>query len=459
MSKGRRGTFCCTPLSPRSTRCLSFPSRCQTLNLDGTWTGADDAQIFSSTGHSTLRDDFPNHRDLAPLQTFTVNDPIVGAINGVGDYDNVRVQLNSSLVYTIHLQADQLMQVDLVDENFTDGIDTVQNAPLSTPSGTFQMDGATEMAFNFLARDFVTTNYELSIVSVEPKAFWTQFDQSTMTLTWTPPVDDDGDPVLVDSYVVAQHEQVEGLFRGRGEFHRTAVAAGASQFTLSELSVLGSNYVRVGRVVNGEVVEWSNAAEYQNNVRPVINPVTGRTITWPDLPGDPARIGYEIAINNLDTGVNNVIRETYNPENSFPLPDDFGIGNFEVFVRGVSFGGQRWGWSHGVRFRSQTAVKLDPITESSNPVLTWTAISGADHYQLYVLNQTTGEVVANYTNVSSTSYAPAAGFGIGEYIAWARAIHSSVSGHPGRLVEFAAIFRPTSANKRHCRRKSVASSI
>lgn len=400
------------------------------FQLDGTWTGAGDAEIFSSTGHSTLTDDFPNDRDLATLETFTESVPLTGAINWGGDYDVFRVHMDSSLMYTLQLQADELTQIDFVDENFTDGVTRVQHSLLDTASGTFQIEGAAEMGITILPRQSLPTDYVLSIVSTEPKTFWTQFDASTNTATWTPPVDENGDPAAVDSYVVAQHAKVEGLFRGNGEFHRTTVAAGASQFTLVEPAVLGTNYVRMGRVVGGEVVEWSNAAEYQNDVRPVLDPVSNRTITWPDLPGDPQRVNYEIAINNIDTGVNNIIREVI-PDNSYTLPSTLGLGNYEAFVRGIS--DQRWGWSRGVRFTSRTAVTLDPVANSATPTITWPALAGADRYQVYIQNRTTGAIVANDSNVTTNSYTPPADFGLGEYIVWARAIDAN-----GRSAQWSA---------------------
>ncbi|MEQ9410084.1 MAG: hypothetical protein RIK87_20275 [Fuerstiella sp.] len=150
--------------------------------------------------------------------------------------------------------------------------------------------------------------------------------------------------------------------------------------------------------------------------------------SWTAVPGATA---YELWVNNLAMKSGPVIHEVVNGT-SFEPETGLGPGTFRIWVRAVMAEGQYSGWSPASDLKIGEQVELtlpaQPVT-IARPALTWNAVTGADHYELWVNNLTTGEKrFIHETEVDGTWFTPTADMPIGNYRVWVRGI--SASGSP-----------------------------
>lgn len=405
------------------------------FQLDGSWAGVVDAEIFSSTGHVDLPDDLPDKRALAPVVDVSTGNPITGETHRDYDNDIVRVHLNPALTYTFDITSTGTSSVGIFDNDNVHTVPSVQHASSSTGPAVIQGSSSLDLVFQSAPAGGTLVSYSLSIVELAPKTFWTSVDNTGEfpVASWSLATQSNGNPAPADSYVVTLHEKVEVNFSGGGEVFRESVAGNVQQHTLSRQASLGFNYIRVGRVVDGTVVQWSNGAEFSNDIRTTIAPVTSNSITWDAILG--AR-SYDVHIDNLSTGQTGVIRTNGHGGNAFTLPEDFALGSYRVYVRGKSFAGLPGGWSLPRNFTSRTAVVLNEIEPSARPTITWNALPGAVEYELYIRNVTTGATVFNDASLTGTSYTPDADLPLGRYRVWVRGI--GADGRAGAWSVFAA---------------------
>jgi hypothetical protein len=111
--------------------------------------------------------------------------------------------------------------------------------------------------------------------------------------------------------------------------------------------------------------------------------------------------------------------------------------NYRWWVRGVDGSSTNFGdWSAPLN------VTVTPLAApallgpggsvtSAEPTFSWNAVAGADHYEVWVNDQTTGQsAVLRGLNVGSTTWAPPTPLAVGhKYRWWARAIDSTGSNH------------------------------
>jgi hypothetical protein len=65
------------------------------------------------------------------------------------------------------------------------------------------------------------------------------------------------------------------------------------------------------------------------------------------------------------------------------------------------------------------ATPTTPTVPYGNlPNFSWSSVPGADHYYLYVVDQTTGQLIVNNPNVPGASWTPSAPLTWGDHYAW-----------------------------------------
>lgn len=122
---------------------------------------------------------------------------------------------------------------------------------------------------------------------------------------------------------------------------------------------------------------------------------------------------YELYVQDRTEGVVTEFRTTVSGATSYtPTTDLFGT-NFGIYVRAGN--GSRWGeWSALALFDIDAALTVPTVTaplgmiSNLRPTFSWTAVSNASEYELYVQDRTGGTVTTEFTTIVSgaTSYTP-----------------------------------------------------
>jgi predicted phage tail protein len=192
--------------------------------------------------------------------------------------------------------------------------------------------------------------------------------------------------------------------------------------------------VRARNSENGAVGPWSKGQSFEivNLLSPVIQPLPDSTtdtrpsISWTAIEG---AVRYEIWANNLSTGQGQVLFDTNVTETSYTAPAHLAVGTYRVWVRAVNAQGlaSKWSVAQDFAITAPAAPQLTaPAAEISAAMVTfmWNATTGAETYELWVSNLTTGQSpVLNETGLTDTTFAT--NLPVGQYRAWVRAINAA----------------------------------
>ena len=162
-------------------------------------------------------------------------------------------------------------------------------------------------------------------------------------------------------------------------------------------------------------------------------------VTWTKIAG---ALRYDVWVSNLSSGVSQVLRDVNVPQPGLSItvvtytpPENLGIGRYRVWVRAIDSLEVAGFWSAGRDFTINTAPTITfpaanaVIADSKFPTITWTAVTDAAKYELWVNNLTTGQIrVINRTGtaaLNTTSYVSTEGLGSGTYRIWVRGKNNS----------------------------------
>ncbi|MFO0429084.1 MAG: hypothetical protein ACK526_21135, partial [Planctomyces sp.] len=146
-------------------------------------------------------------------------------------------------------------------------------------------------------------------------------------------------------------------------------------------------------------------------------------LSWSAVPGAAQ---YDVWVNALTTPASVAVRNTAVTGTSLSLTS-LAAGSYRAWVRARDVGGGNYSWSSGLDFQVQRApvVRITSGTAvSGTPNFTWTAVSGAARYQLWVSNQANVAVI-NRSDLTQTSWTPSVPLAAGTYRVWVRAIDST----------------------------------
>jgi len=138
---------------------------------------------------------------------------------------------------------------------------------------------------------------------------------------------------------------------------------------------------------------------------------------------------YEVQVNNLTTGVSDVVRNTAVEGTTLVLAN-LPAASYRAWVRGRDLaGGGFYVWSSAFNFEVGGAPRITSPTGNGQPLrptITWTSVSGAARYEIWVANLTTGIREISDTNLLSNSYTPTTDLKqSNNYRVWIRAFDSS----------------------------------
>lgn len=381
------------------------------FNFDGEWAGVGDAEVFGSAAAMTSSDDLPDVDRFGVEWDMTA--PYSGTVdrNTSSDHDNdwltVNLDPNQSHTFRINVTKEGNGLVDFTGDFFK-------------PSAHRNFDGRL-LAQGFTTLVTVSPRSPTTHINIRADSDYTirhessQPDSMTLYLVddymlgWSPALDAEGNVQPADGYRVevnSHHFSIVDTV-----FHTADVDASTFRYSLEDhLGVLDQT-VRIGRIVDGEVVEWSEELFLSRvDVRPRFTNFDGNTLTWDAVPG--AR-SYILVLNDNDHRAGSSI-------NSYTLPDDHPIGWRRAWVQ-TNFRGS---WSFPINYHARSAVQnVTAAFDSSNvPTISWDELGGAASYELFMRNKSTGETVLHETGLGGTSFTMADSLDIGTYDVWMRAI-------------------------------------
>ncbi len=192
---------------------------------------------------------------------------------------------------------------------------------------------------------------------------------------------------------------------------------------LVSISVSAVNYITNSvqvTVLDHEPPVISGPAALTEEARPVI--------TWNALPGASR---YDVWIDNLTTGVRQIIRKENVIGTSFQPTESLGIATYQVWVRAFDNLERPGFWSVPYRFRVDSRPTITAPSSGSGratpsfPTISWTAIPDAAHYDLWLDSVTGGQSqLVRRTDLTTTSFSMTAPLASGKYRVWVRGINS-----------------------------------
>ena len=194
--------------------------------------------------------------------------------------------------------------------------------------------------------------------------------------------------------------------------------------------IVGDTYQWSVQVVDtlGTVSPWSTLTISVTNLTPPTllgpsGPAEPQPVfTWSPLAG---AVHYDIWVQNQITG--QVIRNTNVSGTNWTPPTPLTQGStYSWWVRGVDANAISGPWSAAVTF-SESVLPAPTLSAPSGsaglqPTLTWNAVVGADHYDIWLQDETSGQLIRD-TTVPATSWVPPAPLTAHDnYTWWVRAI-------------------------------------
>ena len=158
---------------------------------------------------------------------------------------------------------------------------------------------------------------------------------------------------------------------------------------------------------------WTTMSRAQLTSRP--------TLIWNALPG---AVKYDLWMDNFSTGQKALIRQDVTGT-SFTPAADLSIGIYRFWIRGVDAKGNFASWSVLQEFLVVPGpAPVGPLSASFDrtPTFTWSPVTGAASYEIYVKNQNTGVFVINGQGTATTNFTPVSNLADGPYRWWVLAV-------------------------------------
>lgn len=244
-------------------------------------------------------------------------------------------------------------------------------------------------------------------------------------IVWTPVLDASGYELTVHNLttgrlnVISQRNLLTTSYRaveilGSGTYRATVRA-----------------FLSVPRQGQTPIVEYGNysaSLDFTVLASPgVLTPVSGGTfdrspmLSWSRITGATT---YDVMVRNAQTRVV-VFRDQSVPGTNIRIPRDLPNADYEVLVRAQS-GRFYSSWSASRFFSVGASPEItSPLTGANagdQPNFIWTSITGAERYEVWVLNLDTNSYVLQVSNITRNSFTPAIKLPLGQYQVTVRAI-------------------------------------
>ena len=158
----------------------------------------------------------------------------------------------------------------------------------------------------------------------------------------------------------------------------------------------------------------------------VISPVGSTALQTPLLSWTavPEAAQYRVWISNSSTAQNPLVLTTVSNTQYVPTVN-LGIGRIDVWIQAVLADGRRLPWSVQHRFEIRTRTEIAPLPtqlSTARPRISLTTVPGADAYEIYLSNLSTGVAGAVRTIVVAPEWTPTADLDLSRWRVWARAL-------------------------------------
>jgi hypothetical protein len=224
---------------------------------------------------------------------------------------------------------------------------------------------------------------------------------------------------------------VNNLSTGQSQVIRQRTLTGTSFTPASDLPLGQYRAWVAGIDAAGQMASWSAFKDFTIAKAPSpTSPLAGTfsrlpAFTWGSVPG---ATGYDIFIRNLTTGVTD-----FYPKgvigNSWTPPSSMTDGPYRWWVQATGPGNVRSLWSPPIDIyiggRPNVLGPAGTIT-ARTPTFTWTAISGAASYQLWLNRLDVAQsAVINQSGITSASFTATSALAKGTYRIWIRALSTT----------------------------------
>jgi uncharacterized protein YkwD len=140
---------------------------------------------------------------------------------------------------------------------------------------------------------------------------------------------------------------------------------------------------------------------------------------------------YDLWVNSLTTGKNQIIRQQTFATNSFTPATPLPVGSYVAWVEAFDSTNQTRGWSASFNFTitppaAPSQVSPAGSTAITTPTFTWAAVADAVRYELWVDDPAIGTAaIIHQQSLTTNSYTPLAALAKGTYRIWVRAFNAS----------------------------------
>lgn len=219
-----------------------------------------------------------------------------------------------------------------------------------------------------------------------------------------------------DHYVVSIWNRNSGLkamvikaVTGTSFTPATDLGIGRFSVGVRAISVSGASsvYSTERRFTIASPVIFEGVVKYQSTANP--------GLAWVPLTG---AVKYDLWINNLTTGQEQVVREINLTGRSWNSLANLPMGGYRAWIRGIDAAQTPAAWSKPVDFYVLPTVQVTGAFRSTfdtTPTFKWNAVAGATGYDLYLRNLTTGKLVSSPKDIVGTSFSQPTTLSPGNY--------------------------------------------
>ena len=183
-----------------------------------------------------------------------------------------------------------------------------------------------------------------------------------------------------------------------------------------------------GKYSDGTLTNWSVVRSFTVAPRPTLTAPRGTittstlTVTWTSVAGATR---YDVWVSHISTGKSPFLRTLNVTDTQLKINTPLPLGIYHVWVQPINSASFRGNWSFLSRFTISTPPTLTaPLNTTTNgtPTFSWAAVPGANRYDLWVRNLTTGQdQVIRERNLTSNNFTPITPLPPANYIWWVQA--------------------------------------
>lgn len=209
-----------------------------------------------------------------------------------------------------------------------------------------------------------------------------------------------------------------------GQLRFTPLSGAVGSSTISVTVEDGGDDGNLGTAGDNGTLTRTFVVEIDSTRPTILSPETSTTsqrprIEWTSVPGAAS---WQVWIGNSSNGRNPWVTGE-SATTFFDVPTDLGIGKMDLWVRGVRADGTFLPWTNMHRFNVITPPVIDDIEtrqETARPTITWPELPGADSYDLWVNNVSTGASQVIRESISTNAWTPPADLPMSRFRVWVR---------------------------------------